>query len=151
MDRGPGYNSLAECLSLRPRVDEALWLSLLITHEMEKVKVKSFSPVQLFATLMDCSLLGSSLHGILQARVLEWVAISFSRGDGEEAINNKATGDDSWESPGEQEIKLVNSKGNQPWIFIGRTGVEAEVPILWPPDVKSQLTGRDPDTGKDWS
>ena len=52
--------------------------------ELVKVKVKSLSPVQLFATpwtdLMDCSLPGSSLHGILQATVLEWVAISFSRG-----------------------------------------------------------------------
>ena len=49
-----------------------------------------------------------------------------------------------------KEIKPVNPKGNQPWIFIGRTGAEAEVPILWPPDVKSQLTGKDPDAGKDW-
>ena len=46
--------------------------------------------------------------------------------------------------------RSVNPKGNQPWIFIGRTGVEAEAPILWPPDVKSQLTGKDPDAGKDW-
>ena len=44
----------------------------------------------------------------------------------------------------------VNPKGNQPWIFIGRAGSEAEAPILWPPDVKSWLTGKDPDTGKDW-
>ena len=49
-----------------------------------------------------------------------------------------------------QEIKLVNPKGNQPWIFIGRTDAKAESPILWPPDVKSQLTRKDPDTGKDW-
>ena len=47
-----------------------------------------------------------------------------------------------------KEIKPVNPKGNQPWIFIGRT--EAEAPILWPPDVKSRLTGKDPDAGKDW-
>ena len=46
-------------------------------------------------------------------------------------------------------IKPVNPKGNQPWIFIERTDAEAEAPILWPPDVKSQLTGKDPDTGKD--
>ena len=49
-----------------------------------------------------------------------------------------------------KEIKPVNPKGNQPWIFIGRTNAEAEVPILWLPDVKSQLTGKDPDAGKDW-
>ena len=48
------------------------------------------------------------------------------------------------------EIKLVNPKENQPWIFIGRTDAEAEAPILWPPDEKSQLAGRDPDPGKDW-
>ena len=49
-----------------------------------------------------------------------------------------------------KEIKLVNPKGNQPWIFIGRTDAEAEAPILWPPDAKSQLIGKDPDAGKDW-
>ena len=49
-----------------------------------------------------------------------------------------------------KEIKLVNPKGNQLWLFIGRTDAEAEGPILWPPDVKSQLTGKDPDAGKDW-
>ena len=47
-----------------------------------------------------------------------------------------------------KEIKSVNPKGNQSWIFIGRT--EAEVPILWPPDWKSQLIGNDPDAEKDW-
>ena len=54
------------------------------------------------------------------------------------------------ESPLDCKIKLVNPKGNQSWIFIERTDAEAEAPILWPPDVKSQLTGKDPDAGKDW-
>ena len=49
-----------------------------------------------------------------------------------------------------KEIKPVNPKGIQPWIFIGRTDAEAEAPILWPPDVKSRLIGKDPDAGKDW-
>ena len=49
-----------------------------------------------------------------------------------------------------KEIKLANPKGNQPWIFIGRPDAEAETPILWPPDVKSRLIGKDPDAGKDW-
>ena len=49
-----------------------------------------------------------------------------------------------------KEIKPVHPKGNQPWTFIGRTDAETEAPILWPPDVKSQLTGKDPDAGKDW-
>ena len=50
-----------------------------------------------------------------------------------------------------KEIKPVNPKGNQPWIFTGRTDAEAEVPMLCPPDAKSQLIGKDPDAGKDWS
>ena len=49
-----------------------------------------------------------------------------------------------------KEIKPVNPKGNQPWIFIGRTDAEAEVPILRPPDVRNQLIRKDPDAGKDW-
>ena len=49
-----------------------------------------------------------------------------------------------------KEIKPVNPKGNQPWIFIGRTDAEAEAPILCPPDAKGQFTGKDPDAGKDW-
>ena len=48
------------------------------------------------------------------------------------------------------EIKPVNPEGNQSWIFIGRTDAEAEVPILWPPDVENWLIGKDPDAGKDW-
>ena len=49
-----------------------------------------------------------------------------------------------------KEIKSVNLKGNQSWIFIGRTDAEAEAPVLWPPDAKSWLIGRDPDAGRDW-
>ena len=48
------------------------------------------------------------------------------------------------------EIKPVNPKGNQPWIFTGMTLPEAEAPILWPPDVTSWLIGKDSDAGKDW-
>ena len=50
-----------------------------------------------------------------------------------------------------KEIKSVNPKGNQPWIFFGRNDAEAEAPILWPPDSNSWLTGKDPHAGKDWS
>ena len=49
-----------------------------------------------------------------------------------------------------REIKPVNPKINQPWIFIGRTDAKAEAPILWPPDAKSLLVGKDPDAGEDW-
>ena len=49
-----------------------------------------------------------------------------------------------------KEIQPVHPKGNQSWIFIGRTDVEAETPILWPPDARNWLIWKDPDAGKDW-
>ena len=55
------------------------------------------------------------------------------------------------ESPlGCKEIHPVHPKGDQSWVFIGRTDAEAETPILWPPDVKIGLIGKDPDAGRDW-
>ena len=54
------------------------------------------------------------------------------------------------EIPLESKIKPVNPKENQPWILLGRTDDEAEVPILWPSDMKRWLTGKDPGAGKDW-
>ena len=63
---------------------------------------------------------------------------------------NCGVGEDSWESLGLQGDKPVNPKGNQSWIFIGRTDAEAETPVLWPPDANNWLTGKDPDAGKDW-
>ena len=55
------------------------------------------------------------------------------------------------ESPLEsKEVKPVSPQGDQPWIFIGRSDAKAEAPILWPPDAKGQLIGKDPDAGKDW-
>ena len=57
----------------------------------------------------------------------------------------------TFESPSDsKEIKLINPKWNQSWLFNGRTDVEAETPIVWPPDTKSWLTWKDPDAGKDW-
>ena len=49
-----------------------------------------------------------------------------------------------------KEIQPVHSKGDQSWVFIGRTDIEAETPILWPPNAKSWLIWKDPDAGKDW-
>ena len=49
-----------------------------------------------------------------------------------------------------KEIKSVTPKGNQSWIFIGKTDAEAEAPVIWPPDVNNQLSGKDPDAGRDW-
>ena len=55
-----------------------------------------------------------------------------------------------WATRDTKEIKPVNCKGNQPWIFTERTDAEAQAPILWPPDAQSLLTGKDPDVGKGW-
>ena len=66
-------------------------------------------------------------------------------------LSNYSAGEESWESALDSTgIKPVNPKGNQPWIFIGRTDAEAEAPILWPPDVECWLIGKDPDAGRDW-
>ena len=55
------------------------------------------------------------------------------------------------ESPSDgKEIQPVHSKGDQSWVFIGRTDAEAETPVLWPPDLKNWLIGKDSDAGKDW-
>ena len=56
----------------------------------------------------------------------------------------------SLESPLDCKIKPISPKWNQPWIFIGRANAEAETPLLWPPDAKNWLLGKDPDAGKDW-
>ena len=59
--------------------------------------------------------------------------------------------DETLESPLDcKEIQPVHPKGNQSWIFIGRTDAEAEIPILWPHGAKNWLFGKDPETGKDW-
>ena len=65
-------------------------------------------------------------------------------------VLNCGVGDESWESLWLQRDQPVHPKGDQSWILIGRTDVEAETPILWPPDVKNWLTEKDPDAGKDW-
>ena len=59
--------------------------------------------------------------------------------------------DKTLESPLDcKEIKSVHPKGDQSWIFIGRTDAEAQAPVLWPPNAKSRLIWKDPDAGKDW-
>ena len=63
---------------------------------------------------------------------------------------NCGVGEDSWESLDCKEIQPVHPKGDQFWMFIGRTDAEAEAPILWPPDVKSWLIGKDPDAEENW-
>ena len=149
----------------------------------------------------DCSPSGSHIPGILQARTLEWVAISFSNA-WKWKVKVKSLSrvwplatqwtaayqappsmgfsrqeywsgvplpspEESWapnnwcfwtvvlektlESPLDcKEIQPVHSKGNQSWVFIGRTDAKAENPILWPPHAKSWLIGKDSDAGRDW-
>ena len=63
---------------------------------------------------------------------------------------NCDVGEDFWQSLGLQEIKPVNPKWNQSWIFIGGTDAEADAPILWPPDAKSQLIVEGFGAGEDW-
>ena len=60
---------------------------------------------------------------------------------------NYGVGEDSWESVG---LQGDQTRGNQPWIFIGRTDAEVEAPILWPPDSKNWLIRKDSDVGKPW-
>ena len=81
-----------------------------------------------------------TVHGVLKERMLKWLDIPFSRGP--HFV--------SWESLGQKEIKPVDPKGNQHWIFIGRPDAKAETPILWSPDAKNWLIGKDPDAGEDW-
>ena len=64
-------------------------------------------------------------------------------------FSNCGAGGDSWEALRRQEIQPVHPE-DQSWTFIERTTAEAEAPILWPHDVKSQLVEKDPDVGKDW-
>ena len=63
---------------------------------------------------------------------------------------NCGVGEDSWEYLDCKEIQPVHPKGDQSWVFIGGTDVEAETPILWPPDAKSWLIWEHPDAGKNW-
>ena len=108
---------------------------------------------------MDCSLPRSSNHGIFQARIL---GFSSSHVWMWELAHKESWAQKNWcfwtvvlektlESPLDcKEIQPVNPKGDQSWISIGRTDAEAETPILWPPDSKNWLIGKDPDAGKDW-
>ena len=79
----------------------------------------------------------------MDVRVGRWKKLSIE----ELMLLNCGVGEDSWQSLG---LQGVHPKGDQSWVFIGRTDVEAETPILWPPHAKSWLTGKDPDAGRDW-
>ena len=82
----------------------------------------------------------------MDVRVGPWRKLSAE----ELMLLNCGVGEDCWESLDYKEIQPVHPKGDQSWVFIGRTDVETETPILWPPDGKSWLIWKDPDAGKDW-
>ena len=83
----------------------------------------------------------------MDVRVRLWRKLSTE----ELMLLNCGIGEDSFESPLDcKEIQPVHPKGDQSWVFIGRTDAEAETPILWPPHAKSWLIGKDPDAGRDW-
>ena len=94
--------------------------------------------------------LSSQSYGFSSSHVWMWELDHKRRQSAEELmLLNCGVGEDSWESLGLQGDP-VSPKGNQSWIVTGRTDAEAETPMLWPPDVKSQFIGKDPDAGKDW-
>ena len=109
---------------------------------------------------MDGSPPGPSVHGILQARILVWVTIHFSRISSWSKGSNQGLLhcrqilyclilEGSSKYIHIKEIQPVHPKGDQSWVFIGRTYAEAETPILCPPHGKSWLIGKDPDAGRD--
>ena len=78
-----------------------------------------------------------------------WVGLWRKLSTEELMLLNCGVGEDCWEPLDCKEIQVVHSKGDQSWVFIGRTDAEAETPVLWPPHVKSWLIGKDSDAGKD--
>ena len=82
----------------------------------------------------------------MDVRVWLWRKLSAK----ELMLLNCGAGEDSWESLGLRGNQLVHPKGDQSWVFLGRTDAEAETPILWPPHAMSWLIGKDLDNGRDW-
>ena len=143
-----------------------------LNHKKAESEVK-VKVAQLHLTL--CNLMDYPVHGILQARTLAWVAFPFSRGSSWPRNQTQVSCiagrfftrwttrtpknrcfwivvlKKTLASPLDcKEIQPVNHKGNQSWVFIGGIDAEPEAPILWPPDVRSRLTGKDPDARKGW-
>ena len=113
-----------------------LWVSSYIKHLKRHLLYIFLQMVQLFLTNVNFFSLGSEFYDYWISLVLVLLFAWWSLG------------------PESQEgiciFRVSYNKGNQSWVFIGRTDAEAEAAILWPPDVKSQLIGKDPDAGKDW-
>ena len=95
--------------------------------------------------------LSSQSYGFSSSHVWMWVLDYKERWAPKHSCFGTVVLEKTLESPLDcKEIQPVHPKGNQSWIFIGRTDVEAETPILWTPDVKNWLIWKDPDAGKDW-
>ena len=92
----------------------------------------------------------SQSYGFSSSHVLMWVGLQRKLSTTELMLLNCGVGEDSWESLDCKEIQPVHPRGDQSWVFIGRTDTEAETPILWPSHAKSWLIGKDPDAGRDW-
>ena len=106
---------------------------------------------ELWELVMDREACRAAIHGVTKsrARLSNWTELNWPE------LKNWCFQivvlEKTLESPlNYKETKPVNTKGNQPWIFIVRTDIETEVPILWPPNVKSWRIRKDPDAGKDW-
>ena len=148
-------------LCCKDRCPPHLLLELQVSQKCESEVIQSCLTL---CNPMDCSLPGSPIHGIFQARVLEWVAISFSRGSfwprNWIQVSHIAGRcfylwafvlllEKTLESPSDcKEIQPVHPKGKQFRIFIEKTDVEAETPILWPPDAKNRLIRKHSDAEK---
>ena len=94
--------------------------------------------------------LSSQGCGFSSNHVWMWTGLLRKLSTEESMLLNCGVGEDSWESLGLQGDPTVHSKGGQSWVFIGKTDVEVETPIVWPPDAKSWLIWKDHDAGKDW-
>ena len=96
----------------------------------------------------DVTLLTKSIYGFSRSHVWMW---ELDYKDSWALKNWTVVLEKTLESPLDcKEIQPIHPKGDQSWVFIGRTDAEAETPILWPPDMKSWLIWKDPDAGKDW-
>ena len=125
------------------------WVAISFSNACKwKVKVESLSRVRLQATPWTAAYQALSSMGF--SRQEYWSGVPLLLVPNTSHLRNSVL-EKTLESPLDcKEIKPVNPKGNQPWIFIRRTDAEAEASILWPPEAKSRLTGEDTDAGKDW-
>jgi len=141
-------------LSTKVRLVKAMVFPVVMYECAAAAAAKSLQSCPTLCDPIDGSPPGSPVPGILQARILEWVAISFSMYGCESWTIKRAEHRriDAFELWCWRRPLRVKGDPTSPssWVFIGRTDVEAETSILWPPDVKNWLIWKDLDAGKDW-